>query len=257
MKIFCFLTSLAFVNVSAYNMTAYKMEVFLTNAHIELAYGMNNCIVENMYITNGLEHVIKTIVYENRYYFGMMNNMIAVPEYLYQDAINVSMEIQRTMQREIEMQLKINVPEIPDEITFADFEKLNLTQLGEERRRFTGQALKSLMSQALDIDNLANLLEQRKLSSTASSKNRITRVVDRFVFDASSISMCRFIAMFMSIKFPTSYIKSLIAASDNTCIIGDGITGDKIYREIEGEWWQVEGVNDNDNKVQLLKKQLL
>ncbi|XP_050443653.1 uncharacterized protein LOC126847459 [Adelges cooleyi] len=165
MKIFCFLLSFVFVHVTTTDeLTDYKREVLITNAHIELAYDMKNVTVENTTFTNGLEQVITKIVnieindyrldidYDRPFFdlwraeIAIMNIMIAVPEYYaYFYDLDEAINIQRGMQNEIRSELGIAVPAVPDQI----FEELVLTQLGEERRRFTGKVLKDMMSNAL------------------------------------------------------------------------------------------------------------
>ncbi|XP_050424845.1 uncharacterized protein LOC126835977 [Adelges cooleyi] len=140
---------------------------------------------------------------------------------------------------------------------FADFGDLNLTQLGEERRRVTRIALKKLMSPALDIDNMTNLIEMRRILPTDSVQHKIVRATDRSIEEDYPIRMCNLIALSLSTKFPTLYIKVVQARPHSTCILNDDHTplGYKTYRKIEGVWWQVSNTAVY-HTVQLLKEQL-
>ncbi|XP_050441130.1 uncharacterized protein LOC126845990 isoform X2 [Adelges cooleyi] len=265
MKLYCFLISFVFANISAfYDLTCYKRKVLVTNKTIELAYNMNNTIGDVE--TNGLEQVIQTIVdNEDKYCLGKMNLMIAVPEHIHIAStipglkpLNIkekSTYYQCRMSLEIEHVLNIPVPQIIENQNFGD---LDLTELAEERRRLTGTALKNIIRRALDFEYLINLIEERRVNPTGTVRNRITSASDSYAhgvcYQCTVLRMCRLIALFMSTKFPTSYIQNLETGSNRTCTIWDGNTH-KTYRKVDGKWWQVS-VNDINNKEQLLKEQL-
>ncbi|XP_050443648.1 uncharacterized protein LOC126847457 [Adelges cooleyi] len=234
MKLFCFLILFFFVHVSTNRLTDYKREICITNAQIKLAGDMDIKVGDTI-AGYGVEKVIKEIVNVEDHVmlrdldlqladFALMNIMIAVPEYYaYFYDLDEAIHIQRAMQDEISSKLGIAVPEVPDQ----NFGELVLTQLGEERRRFTKRAL-----QLLIIDALGKVQE------------------------FSVLVMCRLIALFMSTKFPTSFIKNIKIGKKNTCFIQDDISAYKIYRDINGKWWQVN-VNDIENKLNSLEGQLV
>ncbi|XP_050443642.1 uncharacterized protein LOC126847455 [Adelges cooleyi] len=264
MKVFCFFISFVFVHVATDELMDYKREVFITNAHIELAYNMKKITVGNKVIANGLEHVITKIVdIEDhdmlrdldlqRAEVVLMSIMIAVPEYYaYLYDLDEAIYIQRAMQDEISSKLGIAVPEVTDQI----FEKLVLTQLGEDRRRFTGKALKDMMNNAItNYGNLTGHVEERRINPTKALIRKMVRSVYSRKQDDPLLWMCRLIALFMSTKFPTSFIKNIKTGDKKTCFLEDEITASKTYREINGVWWQVN-VNDIEDKLQLLKEQL-
>ncbi|XP_050443647.1 uncharacterized protein LOC126847456 isoform X2 [Adelges cooleyi] len=257
MKLFWFLTSIVFVDVSTDDLTDYKREVIITNAHIEQAYYKNNFTVGDKTDTNGLEHVIINIIDTKEYdtcFAGMiiMNIMIAVPEhYAYISDLEGAKDIQIAMQNEIK---RIDVPEVSDQ-TLAKFDNIDLEQLGEERRRLTGKALKNMMIHALDFENMTGLIEKRKIFPTELVKNRIVRYADSRIQESPLLRMCRLIALFMTTKTPTAFIKSVLTGSKRTCCLTDVLTTSKTYREIDGVWWQVS-TNAIDDRLQLLKKEL-
>ncbi|XP_050435304.1 uncharacterized protein LOC126842387 [Adelges cooleyi] len=263
MKLFCFLTSFVFVNVSTDQLTDYKREVIITNAHIELAYNMNNITVGNKIVANGLEHVIKQIVVDVDYEANILgfqlsdivfeNIMFTVPEcfeYLY--ILEEAIEIQKALQKVITDELGIAVPNIQNQ----NFGDLVLSQLGKERRRITLMALSNMLSHALGFGNMTHLIEQRRMHTTGGIKNRIVRTVaDIHNQELSILGMCRLIALFISTNLPTSYIKNLKTGDKKTCFLYDKITEYKIYRDFDGVWWQVND-NDIDDKLQPLMDQL-
>ncbi|XP_050443651.1 uncharacterized protein LOC126847458 isoform X2 [Adelges cooleyi] len=219
-----FLLSFVFLHVST-NHLNYKREVLITNVHIELAYNMNNFTVGNKIIA--------------KYYAYL---------YISQEAI----EIQKALQSIITTELGIGVPAVPDQI----FEELVLTQLGKERRRFTGKALKDLMSHLLtNVDNLTALVEVRRINPTVALNRRMVRSSNSSKPEGSLLWMCRLLGLFTSTKFPISFIKNINTGHKKTCFLEDEITANKIYREINGVWWQVN-VNNIEDKLQLLEKQL-
>ncbi|XP_050444265.1 uncharacterized protein LOC126847888 isoform X2 [Adelges cooleyi] len=120
MKLFCFLISFVFVNVAA-DITAYMREVDMTNRYIHSAFEYKNILV-----ANGLEHVIKTLVHENRYTMNQLNFMVAVPE-------RASLT-----NNNIQALLVLIAPS-------QHHRNLNLTNLGKVRRFFTGNALRNII----------------------------------------------------------------------------------------------------------------
>ncbi|XP_050425030.1 uncharacterized protein LOC126836063 isoform X3 [Adelges cooleyi] len=111
MKFFRILLSLSFVYVLA-DITAYKSLLAITNTHI-----LQASIYTDPVKGNGLEHVIKTMVYENRFTLVKMNFMIAIPEYaiLTDDNRIEIINHQLDMRQMIIRELPIPVPNTPDQ----------------------------------------------------------------------------------------------------------------------------------------------
>ncbi|XP_050425000.1 uncharacterized protein LOC126836057 [Adelges cooleyi] len=217
MKLFFLLISLAFVNVSTYyDIINYKQDVVITNEHIKLAFKKE--VIKVNSVANGLEHVIEQIIGNDEYTLGMMINMIALPEYPYHSEIEVCKEIQIFMREEIQNELKIDVPKVPNQ----NFKELNLDDLGNERRKLTGKALTNIWNKAI----------------VGSDKD-----------EESYSYMCYMIAVFMSTKFPLSYKRDIRIEPDGTCTMYDGVTK-KTYKKYIGKWWQVIG-NCTDDWLQL------
>ncbi|XP_050423990.1 uncharacterized protein LOC126835442 isoform X6 [Adelges cooleyi] len=256
MKLFCYLISFVFVNVSTYILTGYKRDILITNAYIKLANDMHNVLFEDNFATNGLEHVIKIIIEDDQIYsLGVMYNMITVPEYPYDNDLLVSSNIQETLQRLIKDELNIAVPLIDE--TQA-FEILNMLILGTARRRITGIALKHILSRAIDFENVTKLMEERRLvgTETLNMNNRITRALSGFRPGITLLQICRLIALFMSAKFPALPPTDIHIDSDMyTCTLMNGITEDQKFRKIEGKWYEVD-VDDITNVGELFKEQL-
>ncbi|XP_050423985.1 uncharacterized protein LOC126835442 isoform X2 [Adelges cooleyi] len=266
MKLFCYLISFVFVNVSTYILTGYKRDILITNAYIKLANDMHNVLFEDNFATNGLEHVIKIIIEDDQIYsLGVMYNMITVPEYPYDNDLLVSSNIQETLQRLIKDELNIAVPLIDETQGIANrknrrktFEILNMLILGTARRRITGIALKHILSRAIDFENVTKLMEERRLvgTETLNMNNRITRALSGFRPGITLLQICRLIALFMSAKFPALPPTDIHIDSDMyTCTLMNGITEDQKFRKIEGKWYEVD-VDDITNVGELFKEQL-
>ncbi|XP_050431232.1 uncharacterized protein LOC126839856 [Adelges cooleyi] len=283
MKLFYFYITLILVNVSADDDEAtYTKHVFLTNAAIELAYNKNDLNVGDNSEANGLEHVIEKMVnntpsfHNEDFYlcFAKINFMIALP-----DQTDIVFEIpemphlgplqkcgyyQHIMQQEIRNTLTLDI-DIPEADEVQDFGSLDLTTLAEQRRGHVKQALKNIFRRVFADDikdfrslNLTALAEGRRVTGTSLENIIRRRVSDGSVLShkhiVSLLRMCRMIALYMSIKFPTSYTKDLlIDFIGRTCKLGDGIT-EKIYKKIDGLWWQI---GRDNGTVQLLEEQLI
>ncbi|XP_050441401.1 uncharacterized protein LOC126846200 [Adelges cooleyi] len=70
------------------------------------------------------------------------------------------------------------------------------------------------------------------------------------VYSVSLFEMCRLIGIYMSTKFPTSYIQTMeIDLDDKNCIMNDGTTEIR-FKEINGEWWQISPDNDTVRQLE-------
>ncbi|XP_050443596.1 uncharacterized protein LOC126847423 [Adelges cooleyi] len=259
MKLFCFLLSFVFVNVSTDEpIEEYRKQIAITNTLIEIAHNMNNCTVEDNFISNGLEYLIKNIVFKDVYLFDLinlnfMNHVIVSPDYQCSDSIRGSIRLQETLKQEFLDELKITAPEVPSE----NFINLDLPQLGDARRSLIGKALKKIILQALDVTNLTSLIEERRHAPTENSRNRIIRASDRNLYHVSSCLMCQLIALFLLTKCPTHDVFALVNEDENTCTIinKSSIPDTSVYREINGIWWQVNP-DDINKRVETLKNQI-
>ncbi|XP_050424337.1 uncharacterized protein LOC126835652 [Adelges cooleyi] len=258
MKLFCLLMLFVLANVSTNNQMEYLSEIVITNALIEIAYKMNNCTVEDNFIANGLEHVVKKIVFKDKHLsdrmnLNFMNHMIVVPEFPFLGVIDASLELEDILKQEIIDELKIKVPEIPSE----NFTKLDFTQRGDERRCLVGKALKNIICKAIDFENLTKLLEERRRAPTVDSRQRIIRASDRNLYQVSVKIMCRLLSLFLCTKCPTQELFCLKDEDKNTCtIINTRSTPEKhVYREIDGIWYQVSN-DDIDYTIEPLKSQI-
>ncbi|XP_050424300.1 uncharacterized protein LOC126835634 [Adelges cooleyi] len=259
MQLMCSSLLVVFATVSAFHdLTFYKKLVAIANATINLAYNKRITIGDNIE-SNGLEQVIKMIVdNEHRYNLGTMNLMIAVPEkinigyglpdYENREVMENFTYYQAILTKRIKTLLDIDGPTIDEEQKFED---LDLKQLAEERRSLTGIALKNIIRRAIDFENLANFVEERRINPTQTLK---IKIADRYKHRVSLSGMCRLIALLMSTKFPRSCIIEYKTDFISTCTLWDGTTK-YIYREIESTWWQVN-VNNINNNVKLLKEVL-
>ncbi|XP_050423537.1 uncharacterized protein LOC126835197 isoform X1 [Adelges cooleyi] len=256
MKIYSFLISFIFVNVSSTTTEMdYMKDVAITNAHIELALKTNNFTIKDKVVLNGLEHVIKKIIESRQYTLEEMNNMLVVPEYLaFCHDLGALREFQKGVRDKIQLELNIPVPEVPDEI---DFSKLVLEELGAKRRKFTGIALKNMLNRIIrKPENVTNLINERRHLGTDTFENKIIRALAGPEKKLSLSCMCHLIALFMSTKSPESHIKHIQINPDDTCTLKDDNFDRenktyKTYGQIEGQWCQVIG-----NEVQRLKELL-
>ncbi|XP_050421552.1 uncharacterized protein LOC126833965 isoform X2 [Adelges cooleyi] len=249
MNIFSFLISFVFVRVSTYSLKNYIKDVVITNAHIKLAYNMNNITTkDNVVAANGLEHVLKKIIEKTDYDLGMMNNMIAIPEYQYLNSWIECKGSQATLRLEIQNEL--------------DLRSLYLTELGEERRKFTQTALKNILNRTInygDPENVTKLIQERTIHGTDALENRFFRALAGPEKEISLLWTCSLIALFMNTKFPRFYIKEIETNSNDTsCImIYNDYSIKKTYSKIEGEWCEVIVNELGNEEAQPLKEQLL
>ncbi|XP_050443518.1 uncharacterized protein LOC126847384 isoform X1 [Adelges cooleyi] len=261
MKLFCFLLSIVFVNVSTDEPieTTYKRQIAINNTLIEVAHNMNNCIVEDNFISNGLEHVIKHIVFNDVFLLDteyIIVNFImqatVLPEYPWNNSMLASLVHQHTLKKVFVDELKITAPEVPSE----DLMNLDLPQLGDQRRNLIGIAVKNIICQAIDFENVTNLLEERRHAPTGNSRNRIIRASDRNLYQVPFKKMCEFIIMFLLTKYPIEVVHVRSDEEEKTCALQINYTPEvRMYREIDGIWWQVP-YNDLDNPIETLKNQI-
>ncbi|XP_050423531.1 uncharacterized protein LOC126835194 isoform X5 [Adelges cooleyi] len=256
MKLYSFLISFAFVNVSSItNEMDYIKEVVITNAHIELAYNMNNIAIKDKVVLNGLEHVIKKTIANKQNLLEEINNLFAVPEFpTFCHDWSALTEFQKNLQDVIQLELNIPVPQVPD----INFRRLVLKDLGVKRREFTRIALKNILNRIINYkkrENVSHLINVRRQLGTNTLKNKISRALAEPENEISLRSMCHLIALFMSTKYPESHIKYIQINSDCTCTLKDDYcnrgSAYKTYGQIEGQWCQVIG-----NEVQPLKELL-
>ncbi|XP_050444248.1 uncharacterized protein LOC126847868 isoform X2 [Adelges cooleyi] len=224
----------------------YKREVFITNEHIKLAYQSDT---KTNSLANGLECVIKTIIEELLYKIESMNNMINVPEYLFENDVQGSIDLQGTMQVEINAVLKIDVPDIDEN---QNFEKLDLFELGEERRCLTRKALKNIFIHKIGFRNLTALTEERRLHTTEKIRNKIANLFNGKKPQEYLLKMCTLVALCISAKSSKLYITFLQITNTGDCILTDTITPYKTYREIKNIWWQIK-VNDTSDEIPVLE----
>ncbi|XP_050423950.1 uncharacterized protein LOC126835415 [Adelges cooleyi] len=204
MKLFCFLTSLIFVNVSTDDLMDYQTNIAITNAHIQRAFGTN--IVGPNFIESVLEQVIKSIIEDdNTYSLGAILNMIAIPDTPLENDFEESAIHQTVLREIIENEHEIEVPEVPE----SDYRRLTLKDLGNRRRAYTKRALKNIFH--MDVVGSQE--------------------------EFSELWVCRLIALFMSAKFPMSYIRDIETDTDE-CMTFDGFSTET-YKRVMGEWRHV------------------
>ncbi|XP_050443283.1 uncharacterized protein LOC126847198 isoform X9 [Adelges cooleyi] len=263
MKFVCFFITLVVENISAFDEAAYKKEVFITNQMIELAYNKNDLTIGQHSEANGLEYVIEEIVNDVEYYnsFAQINLMTALPDKTdivllipamkYLDGrliMNTCKQYQTIIKHEIESILNIVYPKVPYS---EGFRSLNLTTLGEQRRPFVKQALENILRRKLDSErlNLTTLTEGRRVTGTSieSSIRHVlgTDIADvnqdqtRSVHGVSLLRICRLMGLYLSTRFPTSYIKDLwVDPMIMTCTLDEGDI-QRRFKQINGVWWQI------------------
>ncbi|XP_050443545.1 uncharacterized protein LOC126847384 isoform X4 [Adelges cooleyi] len=230
MKLFCFLLSIVFVNVSTDEPieTTYKRQIAITNTLIELAHYMNNCTVEDNFISNGLEHLIKKIVFKDVYLYeyvdiNFISHAIVSPEYPCTKNTQDSITLQDTLKKQFLNELKMNSPEVPSE----------------------------------NVTNLTSLIEERRHAPTENSRNRIIRASDRNLHKVPLTKLCQFVALFLLTKFPTQDVSTMNNKDEKTFTIQiKGLNPERqVYKEIDGIWWQVNP-DDKDKRVETLKNQI-
>ncbi|XP_050443288.1 uncharacterized protein LOC126847198 isoform X14 [Adelges cooleyi] len=233
MKFVCFFITLVVENISAFDEAAYKKEVFITNQMIELAYNKNDLTIGQHSEANGLEYVIEEIVNDVEYYnsFAQINLMTALPDKTdivllipamkYLDGrliMNTCKQYQTIIKHEIESILNIVYPKVPYS---EDSERLNLTTL-TEGRRVTGTSIESSIRHVLGTD-IADVNQDQT----------------RSVHGVSLLRICRLMGLYLSTRFPTSYIKDLwVDPMIMTCTLDEGDI-QRRFKQINGVWWQI------------------
>ncbi|XP_050425373.1 uncharacterized protein LOC126836210 [Adelges cooleyi] len=209
MKTFCVLIPFFYVNVFAVKLapTNYIEEIVITNIHIQQASNYNHIPgVENV-----LEHVIESIAYGHEYGIDQLYFMIALPDKVNltntQEHIAEHINRQRAMQAEITVKLSIPVPHVE----IQNFEDLDLTQLGEDRRLLTGPAL----------------------------KNIIRRALSGYRPNATLSQLCHLIGLMMSTKVGKIFTTTHEIYPNILCILWDRADHYIKYRVFEGQLWQV------------------
>ncbi|XP_050431604.1 uncharacterized protein LOC126840138 [Adelges cooleyi] len=160
-----------------------------------------------------------------------MNFTIAVPEHAKLNCRNnimMSIHNQRRIRTEITHILGIGIA--APNARNLNFGNSNLPQLGEERRRLTGKALKQIIIHALDGTD-PNVISQQ---------------------------MCRFIGLWISTEILTLYMTNTYIDPDisSVCILMDKSNHTVKYRTFNGTYWQVD-VNNIELQIIELKDQLL
>ncbi|XP_050421845.1 uncharacterized protein LOC126834153 [Adelges cooleyi] len=201
MKLFCFLTSLIFVNVSSDAPADYKRNIANTNAYVKQAFGRN--IVEPGSVESVLEKVIKNIIGDvNTYSLEAILNMVAIPDTPYLGNFEESATNQTVLREIIENEYNIKVPQVPE----SHFRRLTLNKLGDRRRAHTRQALINIFH--MDVVGSEELFTE--------------------------LWICRLTALFVSTNFPTKYIRHIDTDTDE-CTTSDGFVIET-YRKVGGEW---------------------
>ncbi|XP_050433812.1 uncharacterized protein LOC126841392 isoform X2 [Adelges cooleyi] len=240
---------------------ANQTDFFLTNCinqkyeHIKLAYNKKNITVENIIFSNGFEYVVSNFV-DDEFdpYLGIWyyNNIIAVPEFYtfkYPYDLDEYVQFQKNMQDKITTLLEIPVPAITEQ-RFSDPDTW-LRRLGEERRRYTAEVLKSIMNPYLDSKHLTELILEREIHPTNALNNRIARLE----YKVPILRMCRLIALVLAVNIPPDFMRTLHRNDeDRLCILSNYKSPDKFaFRQMDGIWWQVE-FKKLDNKILKLKE---
>ncbi|XP_050425381.1 uncharacterized protein LOC126836215 [Adelges cooleyi] len=128
------------------------------------------------------------------------------------------------MRTEIRFRTNNIMPSIQNEA----FENLNLQQLGEERRRLTGEALKKIIIHALDgTEPTVSLTEK-----------------------------CRFLGLWIITQIPNLHIKSTNIDPYGVCILIDKSDHNIKYRYSSGQFWYVD-VNNTDFQIIQLKERVM
>ncbi|XP_050425374.1 uncharacterized protein LOC126836211 [Adelges cooleyi] len=225
MKLFCvFFTLFVLVNgvLIDQEITNYKKEVVITNSYIQQASDYNHSSVGG----NGLEYVIKSIVYEDEYWIDQLSYMIAVPDKAnltnIQEPISEYIDQEKAMQKEIINNLPLLVTQVPDQ----NFSQLDLTQLGENRRLRTGKAVKKLIRRALGLDDP----------------------------DTTFSQLCSYIGLMASTKIAKVFT-TVFNTDPVICLLWDGADHYIKYKTIKGIFYQVD--NDTDTEIEPLSAQLV
>ncbi|XP_050423391.1 uncharacterized protein LOC126835137 [Adelges cooleyi] len=280
MKLLYFLILLFIVNVWTVDvLLKYKEEVIITNKLIKQAFKRNGVednksVRERPGITdyctgedsaqqsNGLEVVIKAIVWKEKFSTGEMNRMFAIPVAVTSSPlkrINEYKKHETTMQKEIKDELDLSTPEVTKE----DLKNLTWEQLRIKRRRLIRKALRSILSQALDNDKIKvtpNTTRHKRSKLSGTSGKDKTVLLDKKDGDCYRSTwpleiMCRFIALYSSSLYETDYLLDL-TFEKNTCYITNyhSVPESFSYKKFNGIWHQV-GM-DPDVPLQPLEEQL-
>ncbi|XP_050443287.1 uncharacterized protein LOC126847198 isoform X13 [Adelges cooleyi] len=233
MKFVCFFITLVVENISAFDEAAYKKEVFITNQMIELAYNKNDLTIGQHSEANGLEYVIEEIVNDVEYYnsFAQINLMTALPD---KTDIVLLIPAMKYLDGRLIMN-NIVYPKVPysegpmyDQFILQleirdtlNSERLNLTTL-TEGRRVTGTSIESSIRHVLGTD-IADVNQDQT----------------RSVHGVSLLRICRLMGLYLSTRFPTSYIKDLwVDPMIMTCTLDEGDI-QRRFKQINGVWWQI------------------
>ncbi|XP_050423667.1 uncharacterized protein LOC126835245 isoform X2 [Adelges cooleyi] len=133
MKLFWFLISCVFVNISTYDINDYKRDMAITNEHIKLASDM--FIITDNFNECGLEHIIKNIIGNNNY-------SLDTPHL---GDFEESVRDQTVLREKIQYELYIPVPEVPEQ----NYKTLTLIHLGDQRRKYTRPVLINIFHQVI------------------------------------------------------------------------------------------------------------
>ncbi|XP_050443272.1 uncharacterized protein LOC126847198 isoform X1 [Adelges cooleyi] len=223
-----------------------------------------------------IEEIVNDVEYYNS--FAQINLMTALPDKTdivllipamkYLDGrliMNTCKQYQTIIKHEIESILNIVYPKVPYS---EGFRSLNLTTLGEQRRPFVKQALENILRRKLgpmydqfilqleirdtlnsERLNLTTLTEGRRVTGTSieSSIRHVlgTDIADvnqdqtRSVHGVSLLRICRLMGLYLSTRFPTSYIKDLwVDPMIMTCTLDEGDI-QRRFKQINGVWWQI------------------
>ncbi|XP_050442610.1 uncharacterized protein LOC126846838 isoform X2 [Adelges cooleyi] len=147
MKLFCFLITFWFVNVSTndtenYTRLNYMKDVNVTNAHIKLASN-------KIHKRNNIDTRV-------------MNMMFATPEKDLLYNLSELEKMQSDLRKEIELELEIPVPQVPH-LFFKNYMEV-MEELGKERRVLTAVAVKNIWDKAIEPPEL-ELLWMCRLSA--------------------------------------------------------------------------------------------
>ncbi|XP_050425054.1 uncharacterized protein LOC126836076 isoform X2 [Adelges cooleyi] len=119
----------------------------------------------------------------------------------------------KDIQEALRRQMTIHLSFRYDEVPDPNFEAYTLVELAAQRRSITLEPLKRLWNRAIGWT-------------------------------------CRFIALFMSTKYPQFFTQDVVE-SGTLCTISSRWLGSTRYRKFEGRWWRVLG-NDVDTCVELV-----
>ncbi|XP_050424562.1 uncharacterized protein LOC126835787 isoform X2 [Adelges cooleyi] len=161
-----------------------------------------------------------------------MAYMLATPE---RDNPNLEIrekiEYQKMMQSEISAETGIDAPEIKGE---------NLAKLLEDRRITTTTSLRNKIIRASDnirAEFLSELGSARRVMTLEAIKSLIRQNDPLFL---NLFRMCSLIGLFRSIKYPRLNLVTVYTMRDGHCFILDINMNANVYTFINGEIWEVE-----------------